>query len=76
MHQKEGQFLSLYESVHPAMYNPRRWDEEAVKRLTDSISRFGLVDPIIVNSASKRENVVIGGHFRLKVAGVKRRQRH
>lgn len=54
--------------LKPADYNPRKWDEAAVTNLTESISRFGLVDPIIANSASPRENVVIGGHFRLKIA--------
>ena len=33
-----------------AEYNPRKWDDEAVKHLKESIQRFGLVDPIIVNS--------------------------
>ncbi len=51
-----------------ANYNPRKWDAEAIKGLSESISRFGLVDPIIVNSAPNRKNIVIGGHFRLKVA--------
>ena len=51
-----------------ADYNPRKWDEAAIKNLSESIERFGLVDPIIVNTAEGRENIVIGGHFRLKVA--------
>lgn len=51
-----------------AEYNPRKWDEAAVANLKESIKRFGLVDPIIVNSAPGRRNIVIGGHFRLKVA--------
>lgn len=51
-----------------AEYNPRKWDESAVANLKESIKRFGLVDPIIVNSAPDRRNIVIGGHFRLKVA--------
>lgn len=54
--------------LNPAPYNPRHWSEEAVRGLTESVKRFGLVDPIIVNSAENRKNVVIGGHFRLKVA--------
>jgi DNA modification methylase len=33
-----------------------------------STKRFGLVDPIVVNNAIDRKNIVIGGHFRLKVA--------
>ncbi|SRR5258708_147020 len=55
-------------NLNPAPYNPRKWDKEAEKQLTESITRFGLVDPIIVNNAPERANIVIGGHFRLKVA--------
>lgn len=56
------------EALKPADYNPRKWDESAIAQLKESIQRFGLVDPIIVNSADNRKNVVIGGHFRLKIA--------
>lgn len=54
--------------LRPAEYNPRKWDKFAAKQLTESIKRFGLIDPIIVNGASNRNNIVIGGHFRLDVA--------
>lgn len=54
--------------LNPAPYNPRRWSDTAVIDLTESIKRFGLVDPIIINVATGRENVVVGGHMRLKVA--------
>lgn len=54
--------------LKPATYNPRKWDESANKQLTESIKRFSMVDPIIVNGAENRLNIVIGGHFRLKVA--------
>jgi DNA modification methylase len=54
--------------LNPAPYNPRKWSEDATAQLTDSIKSFGLVDPILVNSSPDRKNVVIGGHFRLKVA--------
>lgn len=54
--------------LNPAPYNPRKWSEETTKQLTESIQRFGLVDPILVNSNSNRKDVVIGGHFRLHVA--------
>jgi DNA modification methylase len=54
--------------LQPADYNPRVWDEAAIKNLTDSISQYGLIDPIICNSLPARNNVVIGGHFRLKIA--------
>lgn len=54
--------------LKPADYNPRKWDESAINQLKESVNRFGLVDPIIANGAAERFNVVIGGHFRLKVA--------
>ncbi len=49
-------------------YNPRKWDPDAIEQLKESIKRFGIVDPLLVNGAENRKNVVIGGHFRLKVA--------
>ncbi len=56
------------EKLNPAPYNPRKWNEDAIAQLTESIKSFGLVDPILVNGSPDRKNVVIGGHFRLKVA--------
>ncbi len=67
----EGKFNIEYVSVallHPAEYNPRTWDDNARNGLRESIQRFGLVDPFIVNGAPERQNIVIGGHFRLAVA--------
>lgn len=49
-------------------YNPRKWSKEAEVQLQESIKRFGLVDPFVVNSAPNRKNIVIGGHFRLATA--------
>lgn len=54
--------------LNPAPYNPRRWSEDATVQLGESIRTYGLVYPLLVNQATGRENVVIGGHFRLKVA--------
>lgn len=54
--------------LKPSAYNPRRWSKTAADQLAQSIKRFGLVDPIICNGAPNRKNIVIGGHFRLKVA--------
>ncbi len=54
--------------LNPSIYNPRKWDQVAIKNLSESVRRFGLVDPIIVNGSDGRKNNVIGGHFRLKVA--------
>lgn len=54
--------------LKPAEYNPRQASDKETKDLTESIKRFGLVDPIIVNSFSGRQNIVVGGHFRLRIA--------
>ncbi|MDP9249007.1 MAG: ParB N-terminal domain-containing protein [bacterium] len=54
--------------LKPSEYNPRKWSEVQIENLKESISRFGLVDPMLCNSAEGRNNIVIGGNFRLKVA--------
>ena len=51
-----------------AEYNPRQLTADQFNQLKDSVKRFGLVDPIIVNTHKERKNVVVGGHQRLKVA--------
>jgi len=51
-----------------ATYNPRKWSKEQMGQLKESLRRFGCADPIIVNGASNRKNIVIGGHFRIKAA--------
>jgi DNA modification methylase len=48
----------------PAPYNPRQISKSAMKGLTASIERFGLVQPVIWN---RRTEHVVGGHQRLKV---------
>jgi DNA modification methylase len=52
----------------PAAYNPRTISPEALAGLGESIGRFGLVQPIIVNARTGR---VVGGHQRLKVLEAK-----
>jgi len=54
--------------LKPAEYNPRKASSKEKDDLKKSIKEFGLVDPIIVNSAKNRKNVIIGGHFRVKMA--------
>jgi ParB-like chromosome segregation protein Spo0J len=48
-------------------YNPRKWSPELEAHLTESIKKYGIVDPLLVNNAPERRNIVIGGHFRLSV---------
>ena len=59
---------TLIGDLIPAEYNPRQLTKDQHRNLTESIKRFGLVDPIIANSHKGRENIVIGGHQRLKIA--------
>jgi len=49
-----------------SIYNPRKWSPEAMENLKESIRRFGTVDPVIVNSATGREDILIGGHMRIQ----------
>ena len=67
--------LSKMEIIHrnvdeliSAEYNPRQMTNEQHKYLTDSIKRFGLVDPIIVNTHPDRKNIIVGGHQRVIIA--------
>lgn len=50
-----------------AEYNPRELTTAQHKSLIDSIKKFGLVDPLIVNTHKDRKNVLVGGHQRLKI---------
>lgn len=46
----------------PADYNPRHISDKAKQGLSNSISRFGLVQPIVWN---KKTQSIVGGHQRL-----------
>lgn len=68
MHTKDLRIVYVpITSLNPSLYNPRKWDAVAKDHLKESVARFGVVDPLIVNGAEARKNVVIGGHFRLEV---------
>jgi len=47
-----------------AEYNPRQLKEHQFKQLRDSLTRFGMVDQVLVNVHPERANVIIGGHQR------------
>ena len=53
--------------LKPAEYNPRELTPKQRAELTASIQTFGLVDPILVNKHPDREDIIIGGHQRVKV---------
>ncbi len=57
------------EELTPAKYNPRKISDEAKKQLNQSLTKFDVADPIIINT----DNKIIGGHQRyyiLKEKGV------
>ena len=54
----------LIKDLKPATYNPRQISTKQFKDLKESVKKFGLVDPIIIN---QNGNVVVGGHQRLKI---------
>jgi DNA modification methylase len=55
-------------SLRSPEYNPRKWSKEATIQLEESVKKYGLVDPLIVNSAPNRKGIIIGGSFRWAVA--------
>jgi DNA modification methylase len=52
------------QDIIPSDYNPRIISDEELKKLNDSMEKFGYIEPIIVN---KRNNHIIGGHQRYKI---------
>ncbi len=54
--------------IKPNEYNPKKFSTEQLTQISESIKRFGFVDPLILNGAPNRKNILIGGHGRLKVA--------
>ena len=56
------------EELKFAEYNPRAANEKEMEDLKNSLRNFGFVEPIVVNSAPERKNIIIGGHFRVKAA--------
>lgn len=52
------------EKLKPSEYNPRAMNEKEAEDLQKSLEKFGMIEPIVVNKAPGRENVIIGGHQR------------
>lgn len=50
--------------IVPADYNPRQISQSQTNKLKNSLSTFGLVDPIVINL---KNNHIIGGHQRFDV---------
>lgn len=51
-----------------AHYNPRQLTEKQAADIEASVREFGLVEPIVVNRHPERQNVIVGGHQRVRIA--------
>ena len=53
----------LLKDLIPAPYNPRQLTEKQAQDLTNSLTKFNLADPIVINA----DNKIIGGHQRINI---------
>lgn len=51
-------------SLHHPEKNPRHWSDEVKTQVKESIARYGVVDPLVVNDAPGREGIILGGNLR------------
>jgi DNA modification methylase len=54
--------------LKPADYNPRKINDDDFEQLKKSLEKFEAVEPAIINSFEGRENIIVGGHQRIKAA--------
>lgn len=62
----EIEYLPIDLLRHPEV-NPRKMSAKQFEDLAASVTTFGTVDPLVINSTPERENIVIGGNQRLEV---------
>lgn len=60
-------YISVDTLTSPS-YNPRKWSTEAEQQLIENITKFGFVNPLVVNNAPNRKGIIIGGNFRFFIA--------
>jgi ParB family transcriptional regulator, chromosome partitioning protein len=68
---KGGELLKTIElpidCLHEAPWNPNRMDDASYGRLKQSLSRYGLVQPLVVRPIGKDKYEVLSGNHRLRV---------
>ncbi len=52
--------------LRPAPWNPNQMDETMMSRLRESISKYGLVEPLVVRKIDEKRYEVLSGNQRLK----------
>jgi len=69
---KEGTGMQIIQrkisELIPADYNPRRMTKMQFEDLKKSFENLGTLEPAVINMYPGRENVIISGHQRLKIA--------
>lgn len=56
------------EQLKFAEYNPRQITDTQFQRLRESIRKYGIVEPVVVNMFKGREFTIVGGHMRVRAA--------
>lgn len=56
------------EKLKHAEYNPRKISDKDFDQIRESIDKFGFVQPLVVNNAPGRSDVIVGGNQRFEVA--------
>jgi len=60
-------YRKIFELI-PAEYNPRKMSKDQFEALKKSMQSLGDLAPAVINMYAGRENIIIAGHQRLKVA--------
>lgn len=64
--QLQAQHINIKE-LKASEFNPQTWSDHQLAKLRESIEKFGVVDPLIINPHPSRKNIVIGGNMWLQV---------
>lgn len=68
MEEKLNIVYKKIDELRPSGYNPKKCSPKQEADIEQSIKKFGLIDPIIVNVNEERKNIIVGGHQRTRIA--------
>ena len=60
--------MAKLSGLKPSGYNPRDATEQERTEVRKSLSKFGMVEPLVVNRQPKRNGILVGGHLRSEMA--------
>jgi ParB-like chromosome segregation protein Spo0J len=61
MEEKLNIVYKKIDELRPSGYNPKKCSPKQETDIEQSIKKFGLIDPIIVNVNEERKNIIVGG---------------